>query len=157
LPNEFSIDVAVLGASVVRSDVVYAQDSAEKDVRKAMDDNFAAIMHKDAAALGRQYTDDYYRISESGKVSGKAETIANFTNPDFVVTKLQPSDVQIRVHGNVAIVTELVTSVGGPTGKATTEHTSRQTVVWVKQHDMWQKHVLQMTSTTPIPESAYSH
>jgi hypothetical protein len=35
-----------------------AQDSAEKEVQKAMDDNFAAIIHKNAAALNRQYTDD---------------------------------------------------------------------------------------------------
>jgi ketosteroid isomerase-like protein len=133
------------------------QDSAEKDVRKAMEDNFAAIIHKDAAALNRQYTDDYFRISETGRVSGKSETIANFINPDFEITKLEPSDVKIRVNGNVAVVTELVSSTGGSKGKTPTEHASRQTVVWVKQHDVWQKHVLQMTSTTPIPESAYTH
>ncbi|HET6175385.1 MAG TPA: nuclear transport factor 2 family protein [Candidatus Sulfotelmatobacter sp.] len=115
-----------------------AQDSAEKDVRKAMEDNFASILHKDAAALNRQYTDDFFRVGESGQVSGKSEAIANLTEPDFVVTKLEPSDVKIRVYGNVAIVTELVTSVGGQKGKIPTEHVSRQTVVWVKQHDVWQ-------------------
>jgi len=121
-----------------------------------MEDNFAAIIHKDAAALKQQYTDDYFRISETGKVSGKTKTIASFTNPDFEVTKLEPNNVKIRVYGNVAVVTELVTSIAGPTGKAPVEHVSRQTVVWVKRNDIWQKHVLQMTSTTAIPESAYA-
>ncbi len=134
-----------------------AQDSAEKDVRKAMEDNFAAIIHKDGAALNRQYTDDYFRISETGTASGKSEFIASVVNPGYEVTKLEPSDVKIRVYGNVAIVTELVTSLAGPKGKAPTQHVSRQTVVWVKQQNIWQKHVLQMTSTTPIPESAYPH
>lgn len=41
-----------------------AQDSEEQEVRKAMDDNFAAIIHKDAAALNQQYTDDYYRVGD---------------------------------------------------------------------------------------------
>jgi ketosteroid isomerase-like protein len=122
-----------------------------------MEDNFAAIIHKDAAALSRQYTDDYFRIGETGKVSGKSETIANFMNPNLENTKLEPSDVKIRVYGNVAVVTELVTSSRGANGKTPTEHVSRQTAVWVKQHDVWQKHVLQMTSTTPVPESAYTH
>lgn len=54
-----------------------AQDSAGKEVRKAMDDNFAAIMHKDGAALNRQYTNDYFRIGETGSVSGKTEYIAS--------------------------------------------------------------------------------
>jgi ketosteroid isomerase-like protein len=142
--------------SLLFAGMATAQDSAEKDVRKAMEENFAAIMHKDAAALNRQYTDDYYRISETGKVTGKSETIANFIEPDYEITKLEPSDVKVRVFGNVAVVTEVVTSVSGVKGKNTNTHVSRQTVVWVKQHDVWQKQVLQMTSTTPIAESAYN-
>ena len=78
-------------------------------------------------------------------------------NPNVEVTKLEPSDMKIRVYGNVAVVTELVTSIVGANGKTRTEHVSRQTVVWLKQHDVWQKHVLQMTSTSPVPESAYTH
>lgn len=77
--------------------VANAQDPAEKEVQKAVDDNLAAIMHKDAAALSRQYTDDYFRVSETGKVSGKSEFLAVATNPDFEITKLEASDVKIRV------------------------------------------------------------
>ncbi len=134
-----------------------AQDSADKEVQKAMDDNFTAIVHKDAAALSRQYTEDYFRIGETGKISGKSEFIANATNPDYEITKLEASDVKIRVYGNIAVVTELVTATGGPKGKTPTEHVSRQTVIWLKQDGVWKKHVFQTTSTTPIPESAYSH
>ena len=134
-----------------------AQDSSEREVRKAMDDNFAAIVHKDAAALNRQYTDDYFRTGDTGKVTGKADFIATVMNPDFDITKLESSDVKIRVYGNVAVVTELVTQSAGPKGKAQTVHVSRQTVVWLKQDGVWKKHVFQITSTTPIPESAYSH
>lgn len=134
-----------------------AQDPAEKEVQKAVDDNLAAIMHKDAAALSRQYTDDYFRVSETGKVSGKSEFLAGATNPDFEITKLEASDVKIRVYGNVAVVTALVTGVGGPKGKTPIEHATRQTIVWLKQDGVWKKHVFQVTSTTPLPESAYSH
>jgi uncharacterized protein (TIGR02246 family) len=134
-----------------------AQDSAEKEVQKAMDDNFAAIAHKDVAALNSQYTDDYFRVGETGKVTGKSEFIASVTSPDYETTKLEASDVKIRVYGNVAVVTELVTATGGATGKTHTSHASRQTVVWLKQDGVWKKHVFQTTSTAPIPESAYSH
>lgn len=134
-----------------------AQDSAEKEVQKAMHDNFAAIIHKDAAALNRQYTDDYFRIGDTGKVTGKAEFIASVTDPGYETTKLEASDVKIRVFGNVAVVTELVTATGGAAGKTHISRASRQTVVWLKQDGAWKKHVFQSTSTTPIPESAYSH
>jgi len=133
-----------------------AQDSPEKEVQKAMDDNFAAIIHKDAAALSRQYTDDYFRIGEAGRVAGKSEFIASATNPDYETTKLEASDVKIRVYGNVAVVTALITGTGGPKGKTPAMHSARQTIVWLKQDGVWKKHVVQMTSTTPIPESAYS-
>ena len=136
---------------------VYAQDSAEKDVQKAMDENFAAIMRKDAAALNSQYTDDYYRIGETGKVTGKSQTIASFLDPNYEITKLEATDVKIRVYGDLAVVTETVTSLSGPKGKANTEHAARQTVVWLKRNGVWQKNVFQTTSTTPIPESAYTH
>jgi len=134
-----------------------AQDSPEKEVQKAMDDNFAAIIHKDAAALSRQYTDDYFRIGEAGRVAGKSAFIASATNPDYETTKLEASDVKIRVYGNVAVVTALITGTGGPKGKTPAMHSARQTIVWLKQDGVWKKHVVQMTSTTPIPESAYSH
>jgi ketosteroid isomerase-like protein len=147
--------LAFLAALLFAGLAANAQDSAEKEVRKAMDDNFAAIMHKDAAALNGQYTDDYFRVTETGKVTGKSEYISAVMDPDWVVTKLTPSDVKIRVFGNVAVVTELVTSIGGPKGKDPTEHSARQTVVWLKQDGVWKKHVLQLTSTSPIPESAY--
>lgn len=133
-----------------------AQNSAEKEVQKAMDDNFTAIIHQDAVALNRQYTDDYFRIGDTGKVTGKSEFIASATNPDYEITKLEASDVKIRVYGNIAVVTELVSATGGRKGETHTAHSSRQTVVWLKQDGVWKKHIFQTTSTTPIPESAYS-
>ena len=47
-------------AALLFAGALNAQDSAEKEVQKAMDDNFAAIIHKDSAALNRQYTNDYF-------------------------------------------------------------------------------------------------
>ena len=135
----------------------HAQDSAEKEVRKVTEDNIEAIIRKDAAVLNRQYTDDYFRITATGKVSGKSETIAGFLNPEFEITNIKESDVKIRIYGNVAVVTELITATAGPKGKTPTELASWHTVVWVKQHGVWQKNVLQETSTTPIPASYYTH
>jgi ketosteroid isomerase-like protein len=137
--------LASVAALLVVAMAANAQDSTENEVQKAMDDNFAAIIHKDAAALNRQYTDDYFRIDETGNVTGKAEFIAGITNPDYETTRLQASDVKIRVYGNIAVVTELLTATAGPTGSTHREHVSRQTTVWLKQDGVWKKHVFQMT------------
>lgn len=125
--------LVVFVAALLFAAALNAQDSAEKEVQKAMDDNFAAIIHKDRAALNRQYTSDYFRIGDAGRVSGKTEYIASVVNSDYETTKLEPSDVKIRVYGNIAVVTELVTATGGPKGKAPSERSTRQTVVWLKQ------------------------
>jgi ketosteroid isomerase-like protein len=133
----------------------YAQGSAEQQVKKAMDENIASIIHKDAEALNSQYTDDYFRIGDTGRVTGKAETIKRLTDPDLKAIKLELSDVKIRVYGDVAVVTELVTSVFEFKGKTSEELSARETVVWLKRNGAWRKAVFQVTSTTQIPASAY--
>jgi ketosteroid isomerase-like protein len=152
---KFQVTPLCLAVVLFGASAGHAQGSAEQQVKKAMDENFASIIHKDAEALNRQYTDDYFRTGDTGKVRGKAETIKDFTDPDLKIIKLERSDVNIRVYGDVAVVTELVTSVGEFKGKTGPEHSARQTVVWVKRNGAWQKAVLQITSTTPIPASAY--
>ena len=142
--NSRSLCVAVL---LLAGTAANGQTSAQTEIRKAMDQNFAAIMHKDAAALSSQYTDDYYRISPTGEVSGKSQFIAETVNSDAVITKLDASDVKIRVYGNVAVVTELVTSLVGAQGKTPTEQITRQTAVWLKENGVWKKSVLQITGT----------
>jgi hypothetical protein len=61
--------------------VGYTQDSPEQQVREAMDENFAAMLHKDANALNREYADDYFRIGPTGKTQGKAETLKDVREP----------------------------------------------------------------------------
>ena len=125
----------------------YTQDSPERQIRKAMDENDAAVMHKDADALNRIYGDDYFRISVTGKTQGKAETLKHLMNPDLKPAKLERSNVKIRFYGDVAVVTALVTDH---------IHTEWTTAVWVKRNGAWQRAVLQMTSTIPIPASEYA-
>jgi len=131
-----------------------AKNSDEENVRKAVADNFNAIMHKDANTLNHEYADDYTRIGVNGRVTDKAETIKlimsqptmeNIPTFDQVI-----SDVKVRIYGNVAVVNALSENTG-----KTRKHSERITQVWVKRDGSWQMTVQQRTSTMPIPVSEY--
>jgi ketosteroid isomerase-like protein len=137
--------------------MLMAQSNAEDEVRKAMADKTAAIVHKDAAALNRLYADDYYRISDTGRVMGKADFIKRVMDPSNQEKKVDLSDVKIRVYGDVAVVTGL--GAGTFTSKRTPEvhrgPEERFLAVWVKHNGAWQKTVGSYTSTVQVPSDIY--
>jgi phage gp45-like len=79
-----------------------------------------------------------------------------FVNPDFKIAKLEPSNVKIRLYGDVAVVTALITGATEVNGNTGADHTSWSTTVYVKRNGVWQKAVYEQTSTTPIPASEYT-
>ena len=134
--------------------VTAAESSDEVQVRKGVEDNFNAIMHKDADTLSREYAGDYIRIGANGRMTDKAETIKLIMSQPTLETAPAfdhvISDIKIRMYGNVAVVTAL----SEITGK-TRRHSERITQVWVKRDSVWQMTVQQRTSTMPIPDSEY--
>ena len=134
--------------------VAFAESSQEQQVHKAVEDNYNAIMHKDAPALEKQYADDYQRVGVTGKVTNKTETIKLLTSqplPQVVppFDQVQP-DLKIRTYGNVAVVTGLSEIMG-----KTRKHSERIVQVWVKRDGAWQMELQQRTSTIPLPEAAW--
>ena len=110
--------------------------SVPADLQKAIDARGQAPLTADAEAWGRYTTDDFVLINADGAVLTKKQRMeqikANKPNP----TPAKPSEVQTRVYGDAAIVTNLLEGNQGPT---------RFTTVWVKQNGQWRVASVQQT------------
>jgi len=118
--------------------VAIAQSSEEQQVRKSIDEQYKAVVDKDAATLNRLYADDYMRIGTSGETLSKAEVIKILVGGDFTVTHTELSDLKFRLYGDVAVVTGVSTFTGMLKGEDAQTHNDRFTQVWVKRNGGWQ-------------------
>jgi len=99
---------------------------------------------RDIARLNQLIADDFVATVPPGKVINKAEVIAQVTSPDLEMESLVNDDIQVRIYGNVAIVT----ARGAARGKYKGQDASgqfRYTRVWIKREGRWQAIAAQST------------
>lgn len=111
-----------------------------------LDKEFAAASARgDAKALGRILADNYTFTDFDGRVSKKADALANLKgNEANKIEASETSDYQVQVYGNTAVMNHLTTvSSGGAKVQLQTMH------VWVKRGSSWQVATNQWTAVTP--------
>ncbi len=118
------------GAGLARSaqsveDQLVALDQASND----------AQVRKDRATLERLWGDDYLYTHSNGSLATKAEDIAD-TMSGMSWTAARLDDMQVRVYGNVGIVTGRLTMEG--TSKSYASGARRFTDIFVKRDGRWQ-------------------
>jgi ketosteroid isomerase-like protein len=82
-----------------------AQGAEEKAVLQAMVEWCAAAQKSDAAALERILLDDYTLTNSQGKISTKADDLAEAKKVDPKYEVLENRDMKVRIYGNSAVVT----------------------------------------------------
>jgi len=130
----------LLGASLlfVLSVTLAAQNANdEQAIRKLDEQRIAALTQPDIPALERMMTDDFTYTHSSGQVQTKAEFLGDFKSGKRVFKSLKQEDVQVRVYGNVAIVTGRCTLLGVNGGKDF-ELPMRFIEVYSRNHGNWQ-------------------
>jgi ketosteroid isomerase-like protein len=66
----------------------------------------------DVGAMDKLLSDDYIGISMNGEVNNKAQQLDRLRTRSLVLTKIDTSDVKVKLLGRVAIVTSLATVAG---------------------------------------------
>ncbi len=90
-----------------------------RDVIEAIDEQWrTAQTSGDAAAMDKLLSDDYLGITGFGQVVTKAQALDRMRARTTMITRLDVSDVKIKVVGAVAIVTSLAELEGTIDGKA---------------------------------------
>src|ERR1700739_2129130 len=96
-----------------------------------------AYQKGDIAALNALLADDFIITVEDGSTFSKPGYIAHSGDPDIKVDVSDMSDVKIRMHGNVAVVTGAYHEKGTNKGKPYEYH-DRYTDVWQNIGGNWQ-------------------
>ena len=112
-------------------------EKVEQAIRKLDEQRIAALTQPDIPALERMMTDDFTYTHSSGQVQTKAEFLGDFKSGKRVFKSLKQEDVQVRVYGNVAIVSGRCTLLGVNEGKDF-ELPMRFIEVYTSNHGDWQ-------------------
>jgi len=94
---------------VIASVFAFSQSKDEQGVRRALDEQAAAIKTKNAEALNRLWADDYTFVSREGSMYDKTGHIARLkSRPNFASFAF--GNLRVRLYGNVAVANLTVTS-----------------------------------------------
>jgi ketosteroid isomerase-like protein len=129
-----------------------ATETTENTVREVEQNFTAALLKKDDVAIDELLADDLLHISFEGQVARKAEYMAFFKEGAWQYRKYEPSNVAVKVLGNVAVVTGRVDRSIVINNKVTTTGAFAFTHVWLRAGNRWRLTSSQVT-TVPAPPS----
>lgn len=91
---------------------------AEQEVLAAMQSWKQAMMKKDPAALEKIFHADVTYAHSSGLIENRAEAIKHVSEGNVIYESIDFADTQVRVYGNMAIVTGKVKMSQSSNGKS---------------------------------------
>jgi uncharacterized protein (TIGR02246 family) len=122
--------------------------SDEQEVRRLNLEYDNAILKQDAAVFERLFADDFVVIKIGGKLSAKAQEIAEARSGETKFEVGRSEDVKVRFYGDTAIVNGRWVEKSVTKGKPF-EGSHLYTTVYVKQGGKWQIVSDQVTPVTP--------
>lgn len=117
------------------------ESNDEQAIRELNAGYVRAFMNSDADWYDRHLTADFMCILTSGTVVDRATFLANAGKPHTTLS-YDLSELGIRVHGDVA----LVTALGTWTRKDGSNGRTRYIDVWVRKDGMWKAVSAQLTA-----------
>ncbi len=112
-------------------------ENAEPAIRKLVTERDQAIQNADIAAIERIYADDYVVTNAAGLMRTKAQVIEDFKAGALKIESISSDDVNVRQHGDTAIVTGRTTTKGKDRGRDVTGE-NRFTQVYMRRNGQWQ-------------------
>ena len=109
---------------------VIAQLSAQAD---AWD---KAIVRKDRAAIEQNMSDDFRQIDGAGNVESRASFVAGLMSSDLQIDPYVVEDFDVRVYGDVALLSGRTRMTGRYQGTPLTSH-YRYIDVYVRRQGQW--------------------
>jgi len=141
--------VAVAGLWIVSSAGIAAgRSAADEGKLLALDEEVGeALVRRDLEALDRLLADDYRFTSPAGVVTTKAERVGAIRSGELVYKSTVHRDVEVRLHGRVAIVLGRADSTVVAAGRETSG-AYRYLSVWVRDRGSWRAVATQSTRIT---------
>ena len=126
--------LCLLGCFAIRDQ---AQEKSDAASIRALESKWAdAYKQRQIATLSSLLAEDYIITVEDGSTYGKVGFISHSAG-SLRVDITEMSDLKIRMHGNIAVVTGAYHERGESGGK-TYDYHDRLTDVWIKTGGQWQ-------------------
>lgn len=125
--------------------------SVEREVLDAERQWREAWVKGDAAALDRLHAVDYVAIPNIGTVSTREQVMADVKQGVFRYSKMEHSEVSMRMFGPAVVVVGLTTNTGHR-GDRDVSGAFRYTRIYVKRDGRWQAVLSQYTRASPPPK-----
>jgi ketosteroid isomerase-like protein len=98
--------IALMGAQQAQANQKHEKKHDVKRAVEALEEQWRkAQLAGDVATMDRMLSDDFIGISMSGQVNTKAQQLERIRSRKLVVTKIELSDMKVKLVGSVAIVT----------------------------------------------------
>jgi len=111
-----------------------------------------AQLNGDVAAMDRLLSDDYVGITMSGQVVTKRQQLQRMQTRQFVLTKIELSDVKVKLIGSTAVVTSQA-EVDGTNDGSSMHGTYRYTRVYTRlPNGVWKITNFEVTRVGSPPE-----
>lgn len=141
--------IVVLGVVCLFAMSLLAQKASSSaktaDEIKKLETDFAHDTVKDgAAAVDKYEADDIIDTDPAGNVTSKAQDKQASSSGDLKFESIEPSDMQVNVYGNTAVVAGLVEVKGTFKGQDIGGK-YRFTDTWVNRNGKWQEVASQST------------
>ncbi len=121
-----------------------AKDKTET-VRWHVNNYFAAMRKGDLIVIGSSLAEDYTVIGRDGKLETKPQRMEWLKGNVKYLATVKASEIKVRVYGNAAVVTGLV-SIEGEGGEPASAE--RFTQMWVQRQANWRMVSGQITTVT---------
>ncbi len=136
---------ALLRAQVPVADT--ADSKVKEEIRRTLRQYDADLQRRDTQAVARHWAEEYTFVNPAGERVARAARLANLQSGRTTFDTLRPKiqDEQIRLYGDVAVYTTLITLAGRYSGRAH-QGDYQALVVLVKRDDRWQQVASQLTA-----------
>ena len=124
------------------------QAGDEDDVLRAEHELALCYQNSDAACIEQGVMEDYIPINSRGKISTRADDLAEAKKGDPKYEIFENHDMKARLHGDSAVVTG-VTHTKGISGGQPFDAEFRFTDTFVKDHGRWRLWAGQAMKITP--------
>ncbi|MFO1340532.1 MAG: nuclear transport factor 2 family protein [Burkholderiaceae bacterium] len=110
----------------------------------------AAIVRKDRAAVEANMADDFRQIDGDGDVEDKASFLEGILSPKLVIHPYTVEDFDVRLYGDVALLSGRTRITGAYDGKPWSSH-YRYVDVYARRNGRWQVVNVQISRVKPTP------
>jgi ketosteroid isomerase-like protein len=142
----------ILAACFFTLGAIAAPNAAASGPEKALVDQLTrqadawdkAIVRKDRDAIAVNMTDDFRQIDAAGGVENKASFLEDVLSPKLRIDPYTVEDFEVRVYGDVALLSGRTRMTGAYDGKAFATH-YRYIDVYVRKNGVWRVASVQIT------------